>query len=266
LEAERRGIRVVHNVSQASMCIVMVGAMAGEGEDRKSLDVDGESLIWQTAEECPKTVVLMQTPGAVLTPWRREVQAIANMFLGGEETAHAWNIILWGDDSPSGKLPISFPETEDDTIQPGEENELSYTEGTLTSYRSHVIEAAYPFGHGLSYAIFDYESATQTENCSESAACIDVTVRNVHRKHKGKEVVQAYVEFAHSTGEPQKQLRGFIKTHSLEPGESQTVNLAFTKRDLSFYNGGWVGMDTVTVHIGSSSVDIRFSLTVRASF
>jgi len=53
----------------------------------------------------------MQINGAVLTPWRGKVTSIMSMFHAGEETGNAWALTLFGDVTPSGKLPVSFPKS-----------------------------------------------------------------------------------------------------------------------------------------------------------
>ena len=100
--------------------------------------------------------------GAVLTPWRARgdaggagAQAVAAMFLGGQESGHAWAAVLVGDVSPSGKLPVTFPLREEDTIPPCEADHCVYSEGLHVGWRGlHGKEVAYPFGHGLSYTTF----------------------------------------------------------------------------------------------------------------
>jgi len=246
-------------IANNSDAVLIVGATtASEGKDRDSLKLDGgvADLIAEIAPLKP-TAVLMQTPGAVLTPWRNDVSAIANLFLGGEQTGNAWASVLFGDQPPAGKLPIMFPATAWDVIEPEEGNAV-YAEGLFTSYRSKKLKAAFPFGHGLSYTTFEYATPeTSTGGTCAGAACVSIKVRN-NGARVGVETVQAYIHFPAEANEPDLVLRGFKKTRGLRPGDIDKISFAFTERDLSIYDParGWVRQNGCEVHIGSSSADI----------
>jgi len=204
-------------------------------------------------------VVLMQTPGAVTMPWLSEVDAVANLFLAGEQTGHAWASMLFGSVSPEGKLPIMMPATINDTILPAQEMTYEYTEKLFTSYRNPSLKAAFPFGHGLSYTTFEFGtvSVVRGSHCAVEV-CARLTVTNTG-KRAGREVVQAYLEFSQAKDTPARVLRGFFKTRLLEAGDAQEVLFNFTQRDYSIYQvgTGWVAQDAVLAHVGSSSIDIR---------
>uniref|UniRef100_A0A7S2Q2D7 Probable beta-glucosidase G n=1 Tax=Zooxanthella nutricula TaxID=1333877 RepID=A0A7S2Q2D7_9DINO len=106
---------------QVDVVIVVAGATAMENQDRASLHLDdgADELIEAVAEVKP-TVVLMQTPGAVLTPWRDKVAACLALFMGGQATGQAWGAVLFGDVSPGGRLPIEMPASEYDVISPSD--------------------------------------------------------------------------------------------------------------------------------------------------
>ncbi|CAE8685001.1 unnamed protein product, partial [Polarella glacialis] len=146
-----------HNVTealavarQADVSIILAATTAEEGKDRESLNLDDNAneLIAAVAKDGRPTVVLAQVPGAVLMPWREDVSAIALMFLGGEHTGSAWASVLFGDVSPSGKLPVVIPISDEATIQPGLEGDVPYSEGLFTSYRAEdaAAKSAFPFG------------------------------------------------------------------------------------------------------------------------
>jgi len=242
----------------ADLVVVVAATTSTEGVDRPSLALDdnADQLIAAVAGLKP-TVVLMQTPGVVLTPWRKEVAAIANLFLAGEGTGSAWAAMLFGDASPAGKLPVVFPESEVGIIRPGQEENVRYEEGLLTSYRSGIA-AAFPFGHGLSYTQFTYSEPEVVSRGCQVQVCLQLDISNSGER-AGVEVVQAYLSFSSGEDVVYRALRGFQKTSLLQPGERERVILAFRTRDLSTYHvdAGWVEKSNVKVEIGSSSSDIR---------
>jgi len=275
--AEAAGVEVLNETSGnlttaaavallADVVLVVASALSTEGHDRKTLALawEADELISAVAKLRP-TVVLLQSPGAVLTPWRNETAAVANLFYGGEQTGRAWAAVLFGDHSPTGRLPIMFPATEEDAIEPGwatppfKYYPVPYTEGRLTSYRSRTLQSAFPFGHGLTYTRFSFSRpiVRMGGSCPE-AACLNVNISNIGDR-AGREVAQAYLQFAGGASDPRFVLRGFQKTRLLLPGETQEVLLAFTSRDLSTYSvsTGWERSFGVRVLLGASSADVR---------
>lgn len=106
---------------------MVVGATSGESVDRPNLTLElaGDELVEAVAAVSGgSTIVLMQICGAVLMPWKNKVGSILSMFLGGQATGSAWAQVLFGDESPSGRLPIMMPETESDSIAPSDEESL----------------------------------------------------------------------------------------------------------------------------------------------
>jgi len=246
-------------VAKVDVLIVVGGATSTEFQDRQSLHMDdfADELIGVVGALKIPTVVVMQTPGAVLTAWRNlpHVKAVVNLFLGGEQSGLAVSGVLFGDVVPSGKLPIMFPATEADVVPLGKGEKVPYSEGLFTSYRSPTFKAAFPFGHGLTYTSFNFSQPKEVE-CA-AVRCVAVSVSNVGAR-SGAEVAQAYIEHAAGTGEPGRVLRGFEKVW-LEPGESREVKFAFTERDLSIYRpeSGWELQRSVGVHVGPSSANTQ---------
>jgi len=246
---------------EADIAIVVVGATSGESVDRPNLQLErgGDELIANVASVSPKTVVLMQVCGAVLMPWRQNVSSILTMFLGGQETGSAWASVLFGDASPSGRLPIMMPETEADSIPPSENETIVYSEGLATSYRNTDFKAAFPFGHGLSYTDFRYSTPEAVE-CpyhhqltSSPILCIKATVENVGAR-PSRTVAQLYLEFPPEAGQPVAILKGFQKTTILQPGASTDVLFPLSEKELSYWNSGsWTRVKHVTAYLAESS-------------
>jgi hypothetical protein len=200
------------------------------------------------------------------------------MFLGGQETGAAWASILFGDRSPTGRLPLMIPATEDDQIPPGTGDDVEYSEGTETSYRNHNFKAAFPFGHGLTFTTFEYANPvavpcggqtaaaavrgpTSEKQAGHAVACIQVRVRNAGRS-PGQDVVQLYLDFPPEAGHPGPLLKGFQKTGVIAPGDAVEVVLRLTRRDLSYYDAdakGWKEAPFLKAHVGASSADLRGS-------
>lgn len=250
---------------KADVVLVVGGATSKESVDRESLSLadDADSLIFAVQGLKP-TVVLMQTPGVVLTPWREGCAAVMNLPLAGEATGEAWAAVLFGDKPPTGKLPMLFPRSRDDIIPTEKEAQfVKYAEGLFTSYRD-PHHSAYPFGHGLSYTTWKYSEARKMQDGCSGRACIAITVHNTGTS-PGKEIAQAYVHFPNADLQtPDHMLRAFHKTKMLESGEGEEAVFTFTDRDLSTYSPehGWMLQEKVEFLIGSSSEQILARITL----
>jgi len=128
----------VNLAKSVDIAIVVVGTISSEGRDRTNLTLgDQDELVAAVAQAQPSTVVVVHTPGAVLMPWVDQVAAIVCSFMPGQEDGNAIASILFGDINPSGKLPVSFPMTEDqipvNTTQqyPGINDEADYSKDYL---------------------------------------------------------------------------------------------------------------------------------------
>jgi len=167
--------------AQVDVVVVVGATVTAEGWDRRNLSLDDETnAIIDGVCNTKPTIVLLETSGAVLTPWRDRVSAVANLFHAGEQTGNAWASLLFGDAEPKGRLPITFPATEVDTLLPSIEAGVRYSEGAFTSYRSPTFKAAYAFGHGLSYTHFSFDRPQLAvgTNCS-AALCVRILITNV---------------------------------------------------------------------------------------
>jgi len=259
----------VNAAVQADVVVVVGATSATEFVDRDvfhpglALAGDVDTMIKTLVGYKKPVIVLMQTPGPVMMPWVDEVQAVANLFLGGEETGTAWGSLLFGDYSPEGRLPLQFPKTLQDTIKHEQSRHFEYTEGMFTSYRNPDLNVAFPFGHGLSYTTFEYGVPSIVKEPCSAKICVSMEVKNTGGR-AGREVAQAYMEFEKADAEtPRKIMRGFRKTKVLQPGESEVALFSFTARDLSTFSvehQDWMVQELAKVHFGASSVDIRHVL------
>jgi beta-glucosidase len=231
---------------RAEVAIVMVGDQDSEGHDQ-SLDLPAaqNQLIAAVAKANPKTVVVVKSGSAILMPWIDIVPAVLEAWYPGEEDGHAVADVLIGAVNPSGKLPLTFPRSVEDTLAsnpeqyPGVNGVAHYSEGLDVGYRAysaHNIAPLFPFGFGLSYTQFSFGGLKVSQEPGNASATVSFTVRNTG-KRAGAEVAQLYLEFPPIAegNEPPMQLKGFRKV-MLTPGESKTVELMLDARSFSYWS------------------------------
>jgi beta-glucosidase len=229
---------------------------------------DQDSLIRQVAAANPNTIVLLETGGPVLTPWRDQVNGLLEAWYPGGRGGAAIARVLFGDVNPSGHLPVTFPKSESDeptagdpNSYPGVANRESYREGVFVGYRwfdDHNLAPAFPFGFGLSYTGFSYRDLGITPTAD--GATVSATITNTGSR-AGAAVPQLYVGLPSLLGVPQPpaQLKGFEKV-TLGPGQSVRVSFPLDARALSYWDAGaarWrVAPRCYRVMLGSSSRDL----------
>ncbi len=257
-----------------NVAILFIQTSSSEGSDRPNLSFangqDQYTTNWgQVKGNSFRKVLVMSTPGAVLTPWADGMDSILLNFMPGQAMGDAITNVLFGEVNPSGKLPLTFPNKENEqemTVAqyPGLQNgeNATYSEGFFFGYRwydKHKVTPKFSFGHGLSYTTFSYGKL------SIDGRTVSVDLTNTG-KVDGAEVVQLYVGFGDQKfgpdqrEEPVKQLKGFEKYY-LSPGESITATFTLTDRDLSYWNvdsKSWsLKVGKADISVGSSSSDIR---------
>jgi beta-glucosidase len=177
--------------------------------------------------------------------------------------------LLFGLANPSGRLAESMPLRLEDNPSfgnfPGERGHVHYGEGTLVGYRwydTRALEVAYPFGHGLSYTLFDYAGLTAAVLEDGAAPTVEVrlTVRNTGSR-AGREVVQVYVhDLVASVERADQELRAFSLV-DLEPGELTEVAFTLDARAFAFWDVSldrwFVEGGDFEIRVGASSRDIR---------
>ena len=247
------------------------GRYESESFDREHIDLpEGhQQLIEAVASANNQTVVVLTNGSAVTMPWIDQVPCVMEGWLGGQAGDSAIVDVLTGKVNPSGKLSETFPKRLEDCPAylnwPGEQGKVHYREGLFIGYRHYdakKIEPLFPFGHGLSYTQFAYTnlrlSASELDESEELQVSVDVTNTG---NRAGSEVVQLYVHPKQSRLQrPEQELKGFQKV-KLAVGETLTVQMKLTPRDLSYYDPEekqWlVERGCSEIRIGSSSRDIR---------
>ena len=260
--------------ADSDIALVFVGSSGeneSEGRDRQHMDLvqRQNELVSRVAAANPNTVVVLQTGSPVTMPWLDQVPVVLQAWFPGQECGNAIADVLFGDRSPAGKLPQTFPVRLEDNPAylnyPGDEGRVRYGEGIYIGYRYYEkkkIAPLFPFGHGLSYTSFGYEnlalSAAEITPDQELTVSIDITNTG---DRPGAEVVQLYLrDETAAVSRPEKELKAFAKV-ALEPGETQTVQAVIRPKDLAYWSvarGSWfVEAGEFTVLVGSSSQDIR---------
>jgi len=267
----------VKAAKESDVAVVFAGERAGEGYDRIGLKTPGDLdyVIDAVASVNPRTIVVLNTAGPVAMPWLEKVSGVIEAWFPGQFDGDAISAVLFGDVSPSGRLPMTFPASAQQgpatkpEEYPGDGKNAKYSEGVFVGYRWYDAKneaPLFPFGYGQSYTTFQYGSGSVNAKANADAS---VTVRVTNSgKREGAEVVQLYVGFPSEAQEPPKQLKGFDRVF-LKPGESKTVTLALNRESLSAWDESvhdWkVYPGKYTVEVGASSRDIRYkgSFTVR---
>jgi beta-glucosidase len=226
------------------------------------------------AEANPNTVVVLHNGSPVEMPWAKDVKGILEAYLGGQAVGLATVRVLYGDVNPSGKLPESFPIKLEDNpsylFYGGEGDTAEYREGVFVGYRYYdkkCMNVLFPFGHGLSYTMFEYSNLRldKMQLKDTDALTVTVDVKNTGNVF-GKDVVQLYVSDIESTVfRPVRELKGFEKV-SLNPGEVKTVSFTLDKRAFAYWNKeihDWhVETGEFVIEIAKSSRDIVLKQTV----
>ncbi len=247
------------------LAIVVLGddpSTVGESISRTSLNLPGyqEDLL-KAVHATGTPVVLVLINGRPMTiNWAdRNVPAILEAWFPGEFGGDGIADVLFGDYNPGGKLPVTFPKTVGQI--PFNFPFKPASQAGQGRNQSRVLDALYPFGHGLSYTTFAYSDLKISPDKQGPAGRISVSCKVTNTgKLAGDEVVQLYFhDQVSSVTVYETQLRGFERI-SLEPGEQKTVSFELKPEDISLLDRNMnrvVEPGMFDVLIGSSSTDIR---------
>ena len=268
--------QAVTAAQQADVVLLFLGlpaAYESEGFDRTTLDIPAKQVevLEAVAAANPNVAVVLSNGSVVSLPWQGRAKAILETWLLGQAGGAALADVIFGDETPSGKLAQTIIDDVNDDPSamnwPGEEGRVDYGEGVFVGYRYYDTfrkQVTYPFGYGLSYATFDVHDATVAKTGPRTAE-VTVTVTNTSDV-AGAETVQVYVAPPKAkVARPVHELKGFAKV-ALEPGESKNVTIALDDRAFAYWSerfDDWhVEGGTYTVEVGVSSRDIISRLDV----
>ncbi len=250
-----------------------------EGFDRENLSLPEEhNALISAVSRCNKNVVVILMGGAPMAlPWINDVKAVLVAYLGGEGVGTAVANLLLGLDSPSGKLAETWPlRTEDIPCRryiPGGRHTVEYRESIYVGYRYYEKtgkDVLFPFGHGLSYARFEYSDLQLDRDVCEYGDKIRLQFRITNAGSvPAKETALVFVSHQSSkVFSPGKELKEFVKV-SLAPGETKTVEAELDTAEFGYYNtmiNDWhAESGTYRILIGSSSKDSRLEADLKLS-
>lgn len=255
----------------ADLSIVVLGEsadMSGEATSRAIIELPGRQtdLIKAIQATGKPTVVVLLNGRPLTINWIAEnTPAILESWFPGTEGGNAIADVLFGDVSPGGKLPVTFPRyvgqvplyyNHLNTGRPADP-EKKYS----SKYLDLPVTPLFPFGFGLSYTEFQISNLQLSSSSIpvDGKLTVSVDVRNTG-KRAGDEVVQLYIrDVVASVARPVKELKGFERV-TLQPGETRHVTFTLTPRELGFHNSDMrfvVEPGTFNVTVGTSSVDDR---------
>ncbi|MDI3283842.1 glycoside hydrolase family 3 N-terminal domain-containing protein [Polyangium sp. 15x6] len=206
----------------------------GEGADRADLTLVGRQmeLVRAIVETGTPTVVVLVNGRPLAIPWIAEnVPAVLEAFEPGLVGGRAVAEVLFGDVSPSGRLPMSIPRSVGQL--PVHFNHPPSAEGT---YVDESSEPLYAFGHGLSYTRFAYSNLRVPERIRRGeAAWVSVVVQNAGAREADEVVLMFVRDVVSSVTRPVRQLGGFQRVR-LSPGESRVVHFRIPFESLALHD------------------------------
>jgi beta-glucosidase len=237
------------DIGRADYIVVFVGVSGeGEGSDRPTLHLaDGDNDVASALNVNPGKTIVVFTGGSACTEgnWS-EAPAIVMAFYPGQEQGYSIADVLFGDQSPSGKLPVTFPrnasQVPDFSLR---NNQLHYDLHGYFKVNEMGEEPLFPFGHGLTYTTFEYGglAVVPSSIAAGDRIFVQADVTNTGNR-TGQEVVQLYLSLPDNRGVDVRvqDLKGFRKL-SLGPGEKKTVTFILTPPDMAYFDNGGSDFD-----------------------
>jgi beta-glucosidase len=221
--------------------------MIGEAASRSSLELPGRQLeLLQAVAGTGTPVVLLVMNGRPLDlRWAaRHVPAILDIWYPGTQGGTAVANLLFGDVSPGGKLPFTWPRTVGQVPIVYSHTRSHEPENQARRYWDEESTPLFPFGHGLSYGRFEYGELSVDRDAIVVGDTLTASVKLTNTgRRTADEVVQLYIHQRHGwASRPVRELKGFRRVR-LDPGETRTVQFALGPAELRYWNAAardWV--------------------------
>jgi len=222
-----------------------------------SLPPDQLDFLRKLRQKNQSPIIVVLTGGSPIAAPELEELADAILFVWypGQQGGNAVADVIFGDVSPSGRLPITFPVSEDQ-LPPYEDYGMAGR-----TYKYMTAKPLYPFGFGLSYSSFEYGKLglSSAKLAAGEPLLVDVSVRNTGEV-SGIEIVQLY----HSVDEaafdvPNSTLVGF-RAVELAAGEEKMVRFEISARQLRSFSPDGDALHVKgrhTIHAGGVSPGVR---------
>jgi beta-glucosidase len=259
-------VEAARNADTAVVVVATTDRVESEGFDRRDLTLPGrqDDLVRAVAAANPNTVVIVNSGSPVELPWREDVAAVLLSWFPGQEGGAALADVLTGAHEPGGRLPTTWGTlaTAPVTRVVPADGELPYDEGVFIGYTAWEKAGrtpAYPFGHGLGYTDWTYESV------EVQGPTVRVRLRNSGTR-AGREVVQVYLAPAEPDAErPARRLAGFAGAEA-GPGERVEVTVRLPRRAFEIWDdktSTWTHVKgSYEIQVGSSIEDRRVTATI----
>jgi beta-glucosidase len=279
-EAQRREEfdKAVALARSSDLVVMVLGQheeMSGEGASQSTIELPGRQReLLEAVSALGKPIVLVLINGRPLdiSGAVTRVPAILEAWHPGAEGGNAIADLLWGDATPVGKLPITWPRSSGQIPIYYSRNLTQEPEskpGFKSRYWDIPTSPLYPFGYGLSYTTFSYSNVRVSKATAKLGESVEVTVdvENTGRR-PGEEVAQLYIhQRSGSASRPVRELKGFERV-VLAPGEKKTVRFTLGKTELTYWSSahkGWIqDPATFDVWVGGDSnatLQTKFQIT-----
>ena len=235
--------------------------LSGEGQSRGNIDLPGaqsELLTALAATGKPLVVIIMAGRPLAIGDELNESDALLYAWHGGTMAGPALADLIFGKESPSGKLPVTFVKGEgqipfyyyrkntgrpasDETWTPIDEIPVENPQSSL-GYESFHLDFGFtpllPFGYGMSYTTFTYSDLTLSDASMSTTGSITVKAKVANSgEWDADEIVQLYIrDRVGSITRPIRELKGYRRL-TIPKGETAEAEFILNAADLAFFNG-----------------------------